>query len=323
MRNIGLLVVPDFHVISLFALTVFELANRRLKEPAYKIHVLSETGEPVQASLGITISTSIPDDTPLDTLFIGASLTPTMPPQSTVDLLRKMAPNIRRVASVCLGSFALAGAGLLDGRRATTHWRYTQQLRDTFPDIDVVDDHIFVRDGIVWTSAGMSTAVDMALTMLEDDFGSEIAGIVAKGLVMERWRRSGAQSQHSTLLDHAPRTDRIHDVITFARENLRAPLTLDVLAEVARMSKRQFSRRFKEETGLSPAKAIERLRIETARERVMQSAAPIGTIAHETGFADIERMRRAFVRAYGESPQAVRQAAKGERAEVLNKQHGG
>ena len=191
----------------------------------------------------------------------------------------------------------LAEAGLLDGRRATTHWAFLDRFRDRYPAVSVETDCIFVRDGTLWSSAGMSTAMDMALAMLEEDLGPDAALQVAKDLVLERWRRSGSQPQSSVLIDHPARSNRIHDVITHIRANLSTDLTVEKLADVARMSKRQFTRRFKDETGLTPAKAVERIRLETARDFVTSSSWTIDTIARETGYADTERMRRSFARA--------------------------
>ncbi|MCA8308225.1 GlxA family transcriptional regulator [Burkholderia sp. AU28942] len=302
--------------MSLLALSVFDIANLRAGRSLYEVSVISEDGGPVAASFGISASTEPARLSDLHTVFVGASLS-TPPPRVTDsmrELLLELSGKVERLASICLGAFLLADTGLLDGRRATTHWAFLDRFQNGYPAVTVERDCIFVRDGNVWSSAGMSTAIDMALAMLEEDLGPDIAHQVAKDLVLERWRRSGLQPQSSVLIEHPARTNRIHDVITHIRANLGTDLTVDKLADVARMSKRQFTRRFKDETGLTPAKAVERIRLETARDFVTSSSWTIDTIARETGYADPERMRRSFVRAFGEPPQALRRQRKAEPA---------
>ncbi|WP_116140718.1 GlxA family transcriptional regulator [Trinickia diaoshuihuensis] len=314
MRRIGLVVVPQFQVVSLLVLSVFEFANLRAGRPLYEVNVISEDGEPVEASFGMRASTTPARALDFHTVFVGASLATPPLTERMRELLLHLAENSERMASICLGAFFLAEVGLLDGRRATTHWAFLERFRERYPDVSVVKDAIFVRDGTVWSSAGMTTAVDMALGMLEDDLGADVAVQVAKDLVMERWRRSGAQPQASVLIEHPARTNRIHDVITYIRMNLATDLTVEKLADVARMSNRQFTRRFKDETGLPPAKAVERMRLEAAKDLLTSSSWTIDTIARETGFADPERMRRSFIRAFGEPPQALRRQGKAQRA---------
>jgi transcriptional regulator GlxA family with amidase domain len=214
----------------------------------------------------------------------------------------------RRIASICIGAFTLAQAGLLDGRRATTHWLYGRELQSRFPKIRVEIDRIFIADGPVWTSAGMTAGIDLALGLVERDVGPEAARVVAKALVVHH-RRAGGQSQHSALLELDAKSDRVQEALVFARRNLHEPLSVERLAEAARLSPRQFSRVFRIETGQSPARAIENLRLEAARLALEQGRRPIEAIAKETGFGDRERMRRAFLRAFGQTPQAVRNAS--------------
>jgi transcriptional regulator GlxA family with amidase domain len=222
--------------------------------------------------------------------------------------LRAALPESRRMAAICTGAFVLAEAGLLDGRRATTHWAFARDLQARFPEVKVEEDRIFIIDGPVWTSAGMTAGIDLALGMIEKDFGLELSRSVARKLVVYH-RRAGGQSQHSALLDMDAKSDRIQTVLTYARRNLRASLSVEELAEVAHLSPRQFSRAFRAETGQSPAKAVEHLRVEAARLMMEESRHPIDVVASETGFADRERMRRAFLRAFGQPPQAVRRNA--------------
>ncbi|MGH9916359.1 MAG: GlxA family transcriptional regulator, partial [Pyrinomonadaceae bacterium] len=164
-------------------------------------------------------------------------------------------------------------------------------------------------DGSVWTSAGMTAGVDLALAMVEKDLGADIARLVAKSLVIYH-RRAGGQSQFSTLLDLEPKSDRIQSALVYAKRNLQTALSVEQLAEAAHLSPRQFSRAFKAETGQSPAKAVENLRVEAARLMMEQGRLPIDTVAQETGFADRERMRRAFLRAFGQPPQVIRRNAR-------------
>ena len=215
----------------------------------------------------------------------------------------------RRIASVCSGAFLLAAAGLLDGRRATTHWSRSQQFARRFPNVRLEPDRIFVRDGAIWTSAGITAGIDLALAMIAEDLGEAIARRTAQQLVVYR-RRPGGQSQFSALLEMERPDGRFGALLGWARERLAEPLCVERLAERAAMSPRNFARAFAAETGVTPARAVERLRVEAARERVEADGGPIDAIAGETGFGDPERMRRAFLRAFGQPPQALRRAAR-------------
>ncbi|HTH60467.1 MAG TPA: helix-turn-helix domain-containing protein [Paraburkholderia sp.] len=228
---------------------------------------------------------------------------------AVVAYARASAGTARRTASICTGAFVLAEAGLLEGRRATTHWYYARELRTRYPSIDVEDDRIFIVDGPIWTSAGMSAGVDLALAMVEKDLGADVARRVAQKLVVYH-RRAGGQSQHSELLDLEPKSDRIQSALTYAKKHLASPLSVEQLADVARLSPRQFSRAFRAETGQSPAKAVERLRLEAARLMLEESRHTIDQIATHTGFTDSRHMREAFLRAFGQPPQVIRRSAR-------------
>jgi transcriptional regulator GlxA family with amidase domain len=223
--------------------------------------------------------------------------------------LRASLRNARRVASICTGAFGLADAGLLDGRRATTHWAFAQELQQRHPAVKVQPDRIFINDGPVWTSAGMTAGIDLVLALVEEDMGVETARYVARKLVVYH-RRAGGQSQYSTLLELEPRSDRIQQALLHARANLRDALSVEELAEVAHLSPRQFSRAFKADTGQSPAQAVENLRVEAARALIDEGNLALGVVAQETGFGDPERMRRAFLRTMGQPPQSVRRTAR-------------
>jgi transcriptional regulator GlxA family with amidase domain len=199
---------------------------------------------------------------------------------------------------------------LLDGRRATTHWNRARELQARFPKVKVEDDRIIV-DGPISTSAGMTAGIDLALAMIEKDLGADVARIVARKQVVYH-RRAGGQSQFSALLELEPKSDRIQSALAHAKRNLDKKLVVGELADVAHLSPRQFSRAFRAETGQSPAKAIENLRIEAAHLMMEQSSHPIDVIARQTGFSERDRMRRAFLRAFGEPPQVIRRNARAE-----------
>ncbi|MFC0407117.1 GlxA family transcriptional regulator [Roseomonas elaeocarpi] len=290
------------------ALSAFEVANKEAGEMLYDLHVLSEEGGPVRSSFGMEVATRPLEESGFDTILIAVGMeVPTTSPV-LARYLQRVAKSTRRLASICLASFVLGDAGLLDGRRATTHWLYARSFQERYPKCQVDIDKIFIADRSIWTSAGMSAASDLAVGMIEDDHGAELARTVARGMVMYH-RRAGGQSQHSALLNLATRSDRIQDALAYAKANLGKPLGAEELARAARLSPRQFTRLFRSETGTSPSKAIEALRLEAARLLLEQGRLPIEEIAHEAGFGNRERMRRAFMRTYGEAPQAIRSNA--------------
>jgi transcriptional regulator GlxA family with amidase domain len=311
MQRIGLIVLPGFQVMSLAPLSVFEYANREIGEPVYEVRLLSETGGSIRSSVGVRVATEPFDDTKFDTLMVGGSAAVGSLTPGVIKFLRQALEQSRRIASTCTGAFVLAEAGLLDGRRVTTHWRRARDLQARFPKVKVEEDRIFIVDGPVWTSAGMTAGIDLALAMIEKDLGADVARAVARHLVVYH-RRAGGQSQFSALLELDPKSDRIQSALAYAKRNLHQPLTVGQLAKAAHLSPRQFSRAFRAETGQSPAKAVENLRLEAARLMMEQSRHPIDIIARQTGFADRDRMRRAFLRAFGQPPQAIRRNARAD-----------
>jgi len=308
MQRIGLIVFPGFQIMALAAASVFEFANIEAGKPVYDFRLISETGGTVRSSTGLTTETERFGADGFDTLLIGGGTGLPEPTPGLLEAVRVAVRSTRRLAAICTGAFILADAGVLDGRRATTHWMFARELRSRYPAIRVEDDRIFIRDGVVWTSAGMSAGVDLALEMVENDLGPELARSVARMLVVYH-RRAGGQSQHSALLELEPKSDRIQNALAYAKAHLKAPLSVKELAAAAHLSPRQFSRAFHAETGQSPAKAVEHLRVEAARLMMEQGRHPIEIVARETGFADRERMRRAFLRAFGQPPQAIRRNA--------------
>jgi transcriptional regulator GlxA family with amidase domain len=309
MPSVAIVLQPGFQMMCFAALSAFEIANFASREALYDLTILSESGGPVASSLGPALDTQPLGDAGYDTVIVGGLLTPSASPQPIIDFVIEAEQKSRRLASICTGAFVLAEAGLLDGRRATTHWFYARDLQRRFPKVRLDDDRIFVVDGSIWTSAGMTSGIDLALGMIENDHGPELARLVAQNLVLYH-RRAGGQLQHSNLLMLEPKSDRIQKALTYAAGNLQSKLTVEELAEAANLSPRQFSRAFRAETGQSPARAVERLRLEAARLMLEQGRHSIDTVAVETGFAGRERLRRAFVRTEGRPPQAIRRAAR-------------
>jgi transcriptional regulator GlxA family with amidase domain len=312
MQRIGVVTFPGFHVMTLAAMSVFELANSELGEHRYDVQFLSENGGRVRSSAGFVIETEPFGNPVFDTVIVGGSTEPSFrPSEGMLTYLREAFDITRRMAATCVGTFTLGEAGLLDGKRVTTHWDHVRELQRRYPKVRVQEDRIFVIDGSIWTSAGMTATMDLVLAMVERDVGPELARTVAKQMVVHQ-RRSGGQSQFSALLELEPKPDRIQNALEFARKNLHSELTVENLADAAHLSPRQFTRAFAAATGESPAKAIEKLRLEAARLLLEDSRHPIENIAKQTGFADRERMRRAFVRTFGVPPQAMRRQARKE-----------
>jgi transcriptional regulator GlxA family with amidase domain len=310
MKHVGVIVFPGFQILDLAAVCVFEVANRLTARKAYEVTLLSERGGRVPSSSGIAVETQPFGDPAFDTVLVTGELDLTNPSEALVRFVSKAAAASRRVASICTGAFVLAEAGVLDGRRATTHWASARQLQRRYPAVKVEEDRIFIEDASVWTSAGMTACIDLALALVESDLGFELSKTIAQKMVVYH-RRTGGQSQFSAMLELESKSDRIRQALDYARRNLRKSLSVGELAAVANLSSRQFSRAFRAETGQSPAKAIEHLRVEAAKSLVEASRHAIDVVARETGFADPERMRRAFIRKYGHPPQTFRRLRNG------------
>lgn len=309
MPSIGVVLFPGFQVMNLAPLTAFEFANLQLGQDFYDVTFLSEAGGPVRTSIGMVIETEPFSDRRFDTVIVVGAIQVDPSAPGLIERLRETAATARRVAATCTGAFLLAEAGLLDGRKAATHWAHARELQRLHPSIKVDDDRIFVSDGNVWTSAGMTAGIDLTLALVEDDLGLEMAKGIARNLVVYH-RRTGGQSQFSALLELQPRSDRVQKVLVYARGHLKNELSVEELAEAAHLSPRQFSRIFREETGQSPAKAVENLRLDAARTMLEDGRHSLDTVARETGFADRERMRRAFLRAFGQPPQVIKRNAR-------------
>ncbi|MHC8299182.1 GlxA family transcriptional regulator [Pseudomonas sp. ZS1P83] len=310
MTSVAFVVFEGFQFMALAAMPVFEYANFSAGEALYEVSVVSEDGRTLRASGGLSVGTQAFGEQVFDTVIVvGGDAILEQAPEGVLNYLRANVKTVRRTASICSGAFVLAQAGLLDGRRVTTHWAYARELQARFPSIKVEEDRIYVVDGSIWTSAGMTAGIDLALAMVEKDHGAALARSVAQKLVMYH-RRAGGQSQHSALLELEAKSDRIQTVLGYAREHLTETLSVEQLADVARLSPRQFSRAFRAETGQSPAKAIENLRLETARQMLERGRLTLDQIAEESGFSDCRRMREAFLRAFGQPPQVIRRNAR-------------
>jgi transcriptional regulator GlxA family with amidase domain len=310
-RPVALVIFPGFQLLDAAGpLGAFEIAGR-FCPGAYDVSVRAAAGE-VVSSCGAQMNAAPLDDPgSLHTLMVagGEGSRGAMRDARLLDYARAAGAAAARVSSVCSGAYVLAAAGLLDGRRATTHWSLSNDFARKFPAVRLEADRIWIRDGEVWTSAGITAGIDLALAMIEADLGEEVARRTAQVLVVYHRRPSG-QSQFSALLELDGGGGRFGPLMAWMRENLADPLTTERLAARAGMSERNFARVFLAETRLTPAKAVERLRLEAARAAVEAGDRPIDIIARSAGFGDPERMRRAFVRAFGQPPQALRRAAR-------------
>jgi transcriptional regulator GlxA family with amidase domain len=270
-----------------------------------------------QSGLGIWAERAIAAVTgPLDTLVIagGEGTRPLIRDAELIEAVRRLAPSTRRIASVCTGAFVLAEAGLLDGRRATTHWGSCELLASRYPDVHVDPDPIFVRDGETWTSAGVTAGIDLALAMVEDDLGRDAALAIARRFVVFL-KRPGGQSQFSAqLAGQFAEQPPLRDLQGWVVEHLADHLTVEHLAAQVAMSPRNFSRAFRREVGVTPARFVERVRVESARRRLEDSIASVDEIAAACGFGTAETMRRSFLRVLRVTPSDYRYRFRSERA---------
>lgn len=296
-------------------LEVFAGANRLLGEsaaaPRYEIRTLSAAGAPLRTSSGLLIT---PDgslaDAPhaIDTLIVpgGRGARAASADAALLAWVAATSTRAARTASVCTGAFVLAAAGLLDGRRATTHWSAAAALARLHPRVEVDAEPIFVNDGPIWTSAGVTAGMDLALALVERDYDRDAALTIARHLVLFL-RRPGNQSQFSaTLAAQQPAREPLREVQRSVIEQVAADHSVEAMAARAQMSPRHFARAFRAETGLTPARYVERVRLEAARRRLEDSAEPIATVAAACGFGTAETMRRAFLRALDVGPAEYR-----------------
>src|ERR1700723_2107526 len=292
---------------------VFASANDFVLEsggrPPYELKVVAQGGAQGTAPAGLKLSTqSLPlEGSAVDTLMVagGRGVEAAAADPEIIEWVQARAKRARRVASVCTGAFLLAASGLLDGRRAATHWSYCAELARRFPKVRVESDPIFVRDGSVWSSAGVTAGIDLALALVEEDLGATLALSVARYLVVFM-KRPGGQAQFSTALSLQTADDEFGALHEWINNHLADDLPLPVLANRARMSERSFSRHYAEATGVTPARAIERLRVEAARRLLSESRLPVNRLSQRCGFGSEETMRRGFLRILATTPQDYR-----------------
>lgn len=296
---------------------VFALLGRDLKkDPGYRVQLAAETLDPVTTGAGVRL---IPDvafsdiaERRIDTLIVPGSVTidrehrihPVIDP-SVVAWVRRLAYRSRRVASVCVGAHLLAEAGLLEGKRVTTHWSTARQLATRYPGVDVDPDPIFIRQGNVWTGAGITACLDLALALVAEDFGEHAAMGVARQLVMYLKRPSG-QSQFSVPIEPAYTSRRMDDLRHYVTTNLHRKITMTDLAAHAHIGERQLTRIFKEETGMTPAAYVETARIELARNRLEATEETLPRIATACGFGSTDTLMRVFRKRLGLTPSEYR-----------------
>ncbi|MGZ2745936.1 GlxA family transcriptional regulator [Burkholderia stagnalis] len=298
--------------------SVNELANERGQLAPYAPRVVAAEAGPVATSSGLVLLADAlrAGGRPADTVIVagGQGVHAASRDSRLVRWIRRQADRARRVASVCTGAFLLAEAGLLDGRRAVTHWTRCDELAARYPRIRVEADPIFIREGALWTSAGVTAGIDLALALVEEDLGRTIALDVARELVVFL-KRPGGQAQFSATLSMQRSADcfgdrygdRFGELHAWIAEHLGGDLSVPVLAERARMSERSFVRHYRAETGRTPARAVEQIRIETAQRLLGDTSWPLKRIAERCGFGSEETLRRGFVRVLGVTPQAYRE----------------
>jgi transcriptional regulator GlxA family with amidase domain len=314
VRVVELLAFPLVQLLDVTGpLQVFASANDAVLgaggRPPYALQVVARSGMQVTASAGLKLSAApLPlASAPVDTLIVagGEGVEAAIADPVIIEWLQARAKRARRVASVCTGAFLLAASGLLNERRAATHWSYCAELARRFPNVRVESDPIFVRDGSVWSSAGVTAGIDLALALVEEDLGPAVALAVARYLVVFM-KRPGGQAQFSTALSLQAADDEFGALHEWINTHLADDLPLPVLADRAGMSERSFSRHYAEATGLTPARAIERLRVEAARRLLSDSGLPVKRISQRCGFGSEETMRRSFLRLLAATPQEYR-----------------
>ena len=316
-RQIGILAYPEVQSLDVTgplevfaaAQTLIEAAGR--DDRGYEVSVFSHDGASLRTSSGLQV---IPhgsfSEAPrrLDTLIVagGFGSHAASKDSATVEWIARTSKRARRTASVCTGAFLLAAAGLLDGRRATTHWSGAKELAKRYPRVQVDPEPIFLRDGPIWTSAGVTAGMDLALALVEEDLDREAALAIARQLVLFL-RRPGNQAQFSaTLAAQEPRREPLRDIRRHIVENLASELSVETLAQRAHMSARHFARLFRAETGVTPARYVESIRLEAARRALEDSAQPVSSVALTCGFGTPETMRRSFLRTLGVGPAEYR-----------------
>ncbi|SEQ66492.1 transcriptional regulator, AraC family with amidase-like domain [Faunimonas pinastri] len=312
-RRIEILAFPRAQLLDIAGpLQVFATANALAGDETapYETRVIAKEPGSITVSAGLTLATEpLPSvGTPADTLIVagGKGVHDAATDAALADWLRQRAGHVRRLASVCTGAFLLGAVGLLDGKRVATHWDSCARLAEAYPAAKVEPEPIFIEDGALWTSAGVTAGIDLALAMVERDLGRAPALAIARDLVVFL-KRPGGQAQFSTALALQHAEGRFGDLHAWMIDNPDANLTVPALAGRAGMSERTFLRRYREETGATPARAVEQLRIEAARRLLEDTATPVKRVAAQCGFGSEETLRRTFLRHLAVSPQAYRE----------------
>ena len=312
-RAIELLAFSDVQLLDVAGpLQVFSSANERAAERGllrpYEMRVVAPSTR-IGTTAGLFLDAQIFPDlaTPVDTLIVagGQGVIRASDDNELVGWVRDRAGLARRLASVCTGAFLLGSAGLLNGRRAVTHWEYCDRLARLYPQIAVDPDPIFINDGAIWTSAGITAGMDLALALVEQDLGRTLALAVARHLVMFL-KRPGGQAQFSTALTLQSSEERFSALHGWIVDNLDGDLSLPHLAAHAGMSERSFGRRYAQASGMTPSRAVERLRVEAARHLLAETTLPLKRVARRCGFGTEETMRRSFMRVQGVGPSDYR-----------------
>jgi len=323
-RRVAFLIFPRFQLLDAAGpISAFEIASR-IRPGAYELCIVAAQPGAVASSSGATFAAEgFPRPRTVDTLIVagGEGTHAALSCARTLRFILGCARDARRVTSVCSGSFLLARAGLLDGGSATTHWSVSEEFRQRFPRVHLDADRIFVQEGRLWTSAGITAGIDLSLALIGEDLGEAVARRTAQHLVVYH-RRPGGQSQFSALLQLEQPQARFAPLLEFMRAELRSPLTVARLAARACLSPRHFARAFRAETGTTPAKAVERIRADAARALLESGARSVQEVARATGFEDPERMRRAFARLFGAPPSSLKRArtARGDRRALYGPQ---
>jgi transcriptional regulator GlxA family with amidase domain len=311
-RRVAFLIFPGFQLLDAAGpIAAFEIAGR-LRPGTYELRIVAAQAGAIASSSGATLAArAFGRADRVDTLIVagGEGTRAALACPRTRRFVQTCALRARRVASVCSGSFLLAAAGLLDGRAATTHWSCSEEFRRRFPRVRLQPDRIFVREGSLWSSAGITAGIDLSLALIGEDLGESIARRTAQHLVVYH-RRPGGQSQFSALLELEDAAGRFAPLLEFMRSHLGSELTVEQLAARACMSTRNFARAFRAETGVTPAKAVERLRADAARAMLESGTHSVQQVAQHCGFHDPERMRRSFVRLFGAPPSALRRTVR-------------
>jgi transcriptional regulator GlxA family with amidase domain len=319
VRRIGFLIYPDFEIVDLcgpldafFYAEHFLRTKGRAREPGYECVVVAKSPGLVKSRCGLEINATcacVDVTDSLDTLVVagGEGAFSACADEQLLEWLRLASTRVRRLASVCTGAFLLAAAGLLNNRRATTHWLFSERLAADYPSLDVEPNRIFVRDGGVYTSGGITAGIDLTLALIEEDLGRDVPRMVA-GMMVVFLRRPGGQTQFSPFLEPVPGSCRdIGELKSWILGNAGEELSIERLARQLSMSPRNFARRFREEAGMTPAKFVEFARLEVARCRLEQTNLSLELIAAHCGFGTAERMRRTFQRRLNVGPLEYRE----------------